>query len=215
MSWTFEPSFERKASVAALFATLPHREKIDGPGRAGGSPDYYPVLHDVARLIDATSVLEIGVRLGYGAIAILSASPRCERYVGVDNESYIPESNTLALANILHGHAGFNAKIVLDNSAKGLPPEVGKKKFGLAYVDGSKDNIAKDVKNAWDALLVGGSLLIDDVQVETETREQAADGLASIGGQSEIGPIIEVFTGTAEVPRGLLWVTKLRPLSAN
>ncbi len=56
----------------------------------------YEAYYNIAYMINPESVLEIGVYKGMSACAIMLGSHRLKEYIGIDNESYIENSNDIA-----------------------------------------------------------------------------------------------------------------------
>lgn len=69
-------------------------------GNDYGSEDFtkgeFEAYYNLAKLLNPSSMLEVGVYKGYSACAIMSGAENLERYMGLDAEMYIPNSNEMA-----------------------------------------------------------------------------------------------------------------------
>lgn len=125
--------------------------------------EIYRIKHAIALELQPKSILEIGVRAGYSALAFLNACPKA-RYLGLDAE------------NGQHGGAGgpwtpwavellkpYDAKvIVVDTQTLASLSQHGQ--FDLVHVDGdhTKTGCSHDLGLAFGVLAPGGAVLVDD-----------------------------------------------------
>lgn len=62
--------------------------------------DYYPVYANIFEAVNPKSFMEFGALTGYQIVNALSSAPALRRVAWIDNETYIPKSNALTLANV-------------------------------------------------------------------------------------------------------------------
>jgi len=98
--------------------------------------DYYRGKYAICRAIAPQSILEIGVRYGYSAIAFLEACPGAE-YVGLDNDSSSFGGNSGAGDWARKITAGYRARFIAADTQQleSLPGE----SYDLVHVDGQQD----------------------------------------------------------------------------
>jgi len=151
--------------------------------------EIYRIKHAIALELRPRSILEIGVRAGYSALAFLAASPKA-KYVGLDAE------------NGQHGGAGgpwtpwavellrpYDATVrVVDTQTIGSLAEwdmtlFGGGSFDLVHVDAdhSKAGCMHDMGLAFGVLAPGGAVLVDDYHFLGGVR-RAVDAFAEARG---------------------------------
>ena len=132
-------------------------------GRLEFFREIYRIKHEIALELRPGSILEIGVRAGYSALAFLSACPGA-RYLGLDAE------------NGQHGGAGgpwtpwavellrpYDAEVIVaDTQALASLSQHGL--FDLAHVDAdhTEAGCSHDLDLAFGVLAPGGAVLVDD-----------------------------------------------------
>lgn len=110
------------------------------------------------------SILEIGVRRGYGAFALISgAGGSVGRYVGIDMELDLPGTNAIAEAAIRRAGVSEISLIAADTQVE-FPVLEGT--FDLVHVDGdhSLHGALSDCLNVLPLIAAGGTLIIDDIE---------------------------------------------------
>jgi 2-polyprenyl-3-methyl-5-hydroxy-6-metoxy-1,4-benzoquinol methylase len=98
--------------------------------------DYYRGKYAICRAVNPKSILEVGVRFGYSALAFLNAVPHA-RYTGIDNDSDTFGGSHGALQWAREQLANYSAQIVVADSQKlaTLPGEY----YDLVHIDGQQD----------------------------------------------------------------------------
>lgn len=93
---------------------------------------YYNTKYHLCKSLAPKSILEIGVRYGYSAVAFLNAAPKAA-YVGIDNDS----ANPGALEYARELLSAYNVEIILADtqSLKKLPGGI----YDLIHVDGQQN----------------------------------------------------------------------------
>lgn len=123
--------------------------------------DMYKRKNAIARVIQPKSIIEIGVRYGYSAIAFLNAASHCE-YLGIDNnsDSHGGEKGSIFWAQKIL--KSYNAKFLITDSQKlsDFPLPSKGDKWDLAHIDGQQDpaGFYNDMKKA---ATVARHILID------------------------------------------------------
>lgn len=142
-------------------------------GTHWGSDSYYADFAGIARKHTPRSILEIGVRFGYSAIALclgaLAGGAERVRYVGLDAEilatgPHGESSNEFAAVNLARMCPDVKAKFYTCDTLKGLPPFLYRMRFDLVNVDGdhSYEGCLGDMKRTWGLLNPGGIMIVDD-----------------------------------------------------
>jgi predicted O-methyltransferase YrrM len=126
--------------------------------------DYYVIKHNIAKRIGPSTILEIGVRAGYSALAFLSACPGA-RYFGIDaeNDSHGGQDGPwMWWAEKLLSK--FDATLSRKDSQNMQTSDLPLQSFGLIHVDGDHTvrGALHDMKLCWPAVAVGGIMLVDD-----------------------------------------------------
>ncbi len=98
--------------------------------------DYYKLKFAICKAIDPKSILEIGVRYGYGAITFLNACPDAS-YLGIDNNSDTFGASIGAIKWAKEITKGFNVEFLIANTQelKEFPGDY----FDLIHIDGQQD----------------------------------------------------------------------------
>jgi predicted O-methyltransferase YrrM len=135
------------------------------------SDSNYQYYAGLASLMRPSSLLEIGVRLGFSLIAVFRGHPALSRIVGIDTEWAIPRSQRLAAENLTA--AGFAGKVDLLVGQRDVLHEVpAKDTFDMVHIDGhhSADPVEADIRAAWPRLSPGGVLIADDTTYVPDVR---------------------------------------------
>jgi len=128
--------------------------------------DYYRYKHHYAEVISkAENILELGVRLGYSAFAFLS-SRHCRTYTGLDIQLPLDGGmnfktfDWVAEKVFAKFPAVETALIEMNSQTDPWPAS----KYDLIHIDGdhSLEGALKDCKQAWDILVPGGLMIVDD-----------------------------------------------------
>lgn len=147
----------------------------------------YQIKYDIALELNPQSILEIGVRAGYSAFSFLSACPTA-RYMGLDAE------------NGKHGGQGgpwipwaveilkpYNAKVQIADTQKlrSLHPYGS---FSFIHVDGdhTAPGCMHDLRMAFDVLLPGGAILVDDYKYIKSVKNAVDDFVSVYGIEMEL-----------------------------
>lgn len=128
--------------------------------------DYYPFLNSLAKDFKATSVLEVGVRFGYSAVAFIYGNP-IKEYVGIDDDLYDATSSTKSRENLeyLKSIQPVEYTLFKKNTQELTDLSfLSSKEVDLIHIDGdhSYEGALTDLKNFWNVLAMGGHLLVDD-----------------------------------------------------
>lgn len=110
------------------------------------------------------SLLEIGVRRGYGAYALIKgAGERLTRYVGIDMELDLAGSNAAA-ERMIRGLGVADVTLIRANTQTAFPAVAGP--FDVVHVDGdhSMRGALSDAVNVLPLLAHGGTIIMDDVE---------------------------------------------------
>ncbi len=127
------------------------------------APEQGQFMHLLARLVNATRILEVGTFTGYSALWLASALPEHGRLLALD----VSETWT-AIARRYWQEAGLAGRIELRlgdaadtlsqlAAARTTPP------FDLAFIDADKTNYSRYYEYALRLLRPGGLLIIDNV----------------------------------------------------
>lgn len=92
--------FSQSERITVDMSTIgrPEDRNLYGDGE-WGRETYYADWCGIARKYRPKRVLEMGVHLGYGALALIIGSG-CHRYVGIDDQREVPGSNEKARTNL-------------------------------------------------------------------------------------------------------------------
>jgi len=130
------------------------------------------VRYELCQRLQPKTILEIGVRCGYSAFAMLYGAPEA-LYVGLDNFSYHPKDLCLNAFDQLRNIGGFLNCLVLDedtqklNTLRDLQSHWGWPYPDVVHVDGDHTfaGAIHDLDLAKDQLAIGGSIIIDDTKL--------------------------------------------------
>ena len=130
---------------------------------------YYRAIARTIRtqLPSAPVVLEIGVRYGYSAYALLGELQGAS-FIGFDNESYVPNSLRLAENNLLPVCGRLVMHRLDTSSVEELPCGT----IHVAHVDGGHqfDEALHDMMMCWAKLEGGGIMIVDDIHFLGEVK---------------------------------------------
>lgn len=125
--------------------------------------EYYPRYVAWSKLVKPRAILEMGVRYGYTALALLAPLAEARPlFVGIDNESYVPGSLAVA-SQLLAIHAPWaSVRLLKQSTCQELQEAPGE--FDLIHVDGdhSYEGALLDLRLALDRLAPGGVIIVDD-----------------------------------------------------
>lgn len=127
------------------------------------SETYYPGYAAIASIVKPSSILEVGVKLGYSLISMFKGYPHVESIVGIDNESYVAGSVSKAIQNIRS--SGFSKSLEIHNSSShGFVEKLRGRRFSLVHIDGDHTfhGAFQDICEYWDAVLDAGIMIVDD-----------------------------------------------------
>lgn len=151
--------------TSEILANLPHYGNKIGEGFEHAC--YYHAYVSVALIIKPKSVLEVGVRLGYSLVSMLRGFSKIENIVGIDTETWVPESQRLAKENLCA--AGYSGSLQLPSvSSRGYAAKL--KDFGtfdIVHIDGDHSYYGAllDMLEYWPLVRAGGGVMIvDDLQ---------------------------------------------------
>jgi len=144
-----------------LLSSLPHTAPGDRFSDWWTSRRGYPFYAGLAKVVQPSSVFEIGVRLGYSLVSMYRGYPLIDAVVGVDAEIYIPGSQGKAFENLRA--AGYAGKLGLFTASSHVfkpGPEV----FDLVHVDGDHtfQGAMQDIAKAWPLVGPNGIMVVDD-----------------------------------------------------
>ncbi len=144
-------------------------EQWDGFEKDFGVYTYYADYAKAGFKYKPKKIMEIGVRFGYSAMALvygsMEAGIKNVHLTGLDDEGYHPGSNQEAQEHFTkllpECHAQF---YTIDTVTKGFPDEVEDQTYDLIHVDGnhSVEGALGDMKNSWRILNKGGVMIVDD-----------------------------------------------------
>ena len=101
---------------------------------------YYNMKYHLCKSLEPKSILEIGVRYGYSAMAFLSASPDAS-YTGIDNDSTVSGGVPGAIEYARYALKDYNTELIIANTQimDMFPAAEGNKIYDLIHVDGQQD----------------------------------------------------------------------------
>ena len=170
-------------TVIDFLKSLPH---VESDADYLNAPDYYPFLNALAKDLGAAKVLEIGVRYGYSAVAFLYENPVVE-YAGIDADLYDSASSVKSRKNLeyLRGVQPFDFELFHTNTQTLASLDfLGSRNFDFIHIDGdhSYEGALTDMKNFWNALSVGGHMLVDD-SIFVASVAKACDAFTALVGE--------------------------------
>ena len=125
--------------------------------------EYYPRYVAWSAFLKPRAILEIGVRFGYTALAMLAPLSELARtYVGIDDESYVADCLEVA-TTLIQAHSPWaRAFFHRSDTADGLGDLEGL--FELVHVDGdhSREGALRDLRSAFSRLAEQGAVILDD-----------------------------------------------------
>ena len=140
----------------------------------------YPFLADLTSQFKPKSILEVGVRLGYSAIAFLSGS-QAERYTGIDSGYDFLNWKEWAEDNLEYyksktGHI-VNIKLFNINTQTEKIDFLNNQTFDFIFIDAchSEEGCYQDICNFWQFLNIGGVMVVDD----SKESESACEGIVN------------------------------------
>lgn len=146
------------------------------------TPDYYRVKFEVAKRLEPESILEIGVRAGYSALAFLQACPRAQ-YLGLDNDEGEWGGVTGFLQHARDRLEPYNAVVMrCDSQDRPLDPEQAAviRGYHLWHIDGdhSYHGCLRDIQLA--VGLGARWILVDDYDFIPSVRQACDDAAAGL-----------------------------------
>lgn len=152
--------YSRKFSLSPLIAWPPDldfSQRLQMP--------YLTLLHVLCQRVKPMRVLEIGIRAGYSAHAIMAAAPGAE-YVGLDLGRGDDASNIEAVRHARKTLLGYRyrATVLEGDSMDPWPVEMTSKTYQFAHIDGGhQEAIAlNDLRKAWPLIEPCGLMVVDD-----------------------------------------------------
>ncbi len=146
-----------------------------------GSDDFvngeFQVYHNLAKFIKPKSVLEIGVYKGQSACSIIyGAKDSIEKYVGVDAEKYLENSNLIATVHLTKFLEKNKIKLsewkilLFDTQVNGVPPELENNIFDWVHIDAGHESseAVRDIRNFWP--LTGKVMTVHDYTSHSEVK---------------------------------------------
>lgn len=139
---------------------------------------YQPLLYLLSSKFCPQSILEIGVRAGYSAMALMSPVPSAA-YLGLDNAGGQAECGAEMFAwgkRLVEGNFPNAVVSLVDTKARPLPASLGEHVWDLAFVDGGHDEatVVNDLRLVWPIVRVGGHVLMHDLWHKSVVRGLAA-----------------------------------------
>lgn len=152
-------------------------------------PTHYADFAGLAKKYAPRSILELGVKFGYGACAMilgaLAGGEPCPFYVGVDNEADEPGTNEIAQTNILRLCPRAHQVVIKADLAK--PVDLSRTApFDLISVDTlhTRDGVLSLCRIAWPLLTRNGIMVVDDLD-NPEVKDGAVAFLARLEDREE------------------------------
>lgn len=147
-----------------ILAGLKHYGNVAGEGFEHAC--YYQAYVGIAKAAKPRSVLEIGVKHGYSLVSMLRGYSGITCIVGLDLQTYYPDSQRLARENLWA--AGYRDRLELPvasshgYSKKFEPLAL----FDLVHVDGDHtyEGACQDIAEYWPRVQKGGVMIVDDLQ---------------------------------------------------
>lgn len=162
---------------------------------------YYHAKRNLARLLAPSSILEIGVRAGYSALAFLYDNPET-RFVGIDSAD--PQYGGPELAEHAERVLGQfpNVKLL---AASSRDVELNVESFDLVHIDGDHSHDAKvlDLELVYP---VARWIAVDDYTARNLPAVRRATDSFLLGRLGGVQPMViadELGIGTAVFPGGL------------
>ena len=133
---------------------------------------YQPALYLLSQALKPKSILEIGFRAGYSAMALLGGSPEAT-YVGMDNGGGEAEScdDMMVWAKRLVTNHYPEAELIRADTRLTWPNGTNGP-FDLAFIDGShkEPDARDDLLKVWARLSMGGVVVLHDLWHESVRR---------------------------------------------
>lgn len=177
--------------LSAHPVVLAHRQKGDEHVVSLEDPRYFGYFAAVAREVRPKTIVEMGVRFGYSALALLHGQGGTANYFGIDAMldgcKHTNEIARVAIKQATTGSVEISEANTIDVRPTDLPAA------DLVVVDADHVNPDRELKIAQAILKPHGVILIDDVNVE-----------------SIRNAILHVFNDQ-HVPEMLWWMTDTTP----
>jgi hypothetical protein len=127
--------------------------------------NYYKTKWFYEQIAGQSSILEIGVRLGYSAYSFLY-SPYCNSYTGIDIQKPIDggmefETFDWVRDKVFSKFPHFKKELIKMDSQKDKWPN---ENYGFIHIDGlhTYQGAYNDLNNAWEHLFGNGLIVLDD-----------------------------------------------------
>lgn len=138
---------------------------------------YESIYYYLGKLFKPKRILEIGTYIGRSLIWLVLGSGQVELVVSVDNESYTPNSQSIAKQS-LHdfGFRGNSVFIVGNTKDKSVKDQLRKFTFDLIHIDGdhSYEGCLNDLKLSWELLDSKGIVIVHDYDA-SQVRKAVSD----------------------------------------
>jgi predicted O-methyltransferase YrrM len=144
------------------------------------APNQGKLLHLLARMSGARTVLEIGTLGGYSTIWLARALPADGRLVTLEAE---PRHADLAAANLERAGVADVVDVVIGRALDTLPvlAEEGRGPFDLTFVDADKEHNADYFRWAVQLARPGGVIVVDNVVRQGQVVDAGSDDPAVVG----------------------------------
>ena len=123
------------------------------------SPTQGKLLHELARMVGARRILEVGTLGGYSAIWLARALPSDGRLVTLEID---PKHAEIARRNLAHAGLDRIAEVRVGAALDSLASMRGET-FDFAFIDADKPNNANYFRAAVELVCAGGAIVVDNV----------------------------------------------------
>ena len=123
------------------------------------SPTQGKLLHQLARMVGARRILEVGTLGGYSAVWLARALPPDGRLVTLEID---PKHAEIARKNLAHAGLDRVAEVRVGAALDSLPSLRGEP-FDFAFIDADKPSNANYFRAAVELVRAGGAIVVDNV----------------------------------------------------